>query len=49
MWGFESTVYRKTQDICIPVIEKFSSLSYKKMNFVCYSPERVNPGDKNIQ
>lgn len=45
---FESTVYPgTTQDICIPIIEKFSGLKYKKNDFfICYSPERVNPGDK---
>lgn len=45
---FESTVYPgTTQDICVPIIEKISSLSYKKNEFfVCYSPERVNPGDE---
>ena len=45
---FESTVYPgTTQDICTPLIEKFSGLSYEKNEFfICYSPERVNPGDK---
>ncbi len=44
---FESTVYPgTTQKICVPVIEKFSGLRSNKNDFfVCYSPERVNPGD----
>ncbi len=44
---FESTVYPgTTNDVCIPIIEKFSKLRViKKDFFVCYSPERVNPGD----
>ena len=45
---FESTVYPgTTRDICVPIIETYSKLSIsKKEFFVCYSPERVNPGDK---
>ena len=44
---FESTVYPGTTNkICVPIIEKFSKLYLKKNDFfVCYSPERVNPGD----
>ncbi len=44
---FESTVYPGvTEDICVPILEKFSELEYKK-DFHCgYSPERINPGDK---
>ena len=46
---FESTVYPgTTNDICVPIIEKFSKLKISKNDFfVCYSPERVNPGDSN--
>jgi UDP-N-acetyl-D-galactosamine dehydrogenase len=46
---FESTVYPGvTEDICIPILEKESMLRYRKKDFsVCYSPERINPGDKN--
>lgn len=44
---YESTVYPgATEDICVPLIEKFSGLSWKKDFFVGYSPERINPGDK---
>lgn len=44
---FESTVYPGvTEDVCVPVLEKCSGLSYKKDFKVGYSPERINPGDK---
>ena len=44
---YESTVYPgATEEICIPVIEKHSGLKWKKDFFVGYSPERINPGDK---
>src|SRR6195952_1307880 len=44
---YESTVYPgATEEICIPVIEKFSGLKWKEDFFVGYSPERINPGDK---
>jgi UDP-N-acetyl-D-galactosamine dehydrogenase len=44
---FESTVYPgATEEVCIPVIEKVSGLKWKKDFFVGYSPERINPGDK---
>ena len=45
---FESTIYPGTTNkICIPMLEKISKLSILKQDFfVCYSPERVNPGDK---
>lgn len=44
---FESTVYPgATEDICIPIIEKHSGLKWRKDFFVGYSPERINPGDK---
>lgn len=44
---FESTVYPGvTEDECIPVIEKVSGLKYNVDFFAGYSPERINPGDK---
>ena len=44
---YESTVYPGvTEDICVPILEKFSGLKYKKDFKVGYSPERINPGDK---
>lgn len=44
---FESTVYpTTTESVCIPLLEKFSKLSHKKDFYVGYSPERINPGDK---
>ena len=35
-----------TEDICVPLIEKYSSLKWKKDFNIGYSPERINPGDK---
>jgi len=44
---YESTVYPGlTEEECVPLLEKFSGLKWKKDFFVGYSPERVNPGDK---
>ena len=44
---FESTVYPgATEEVCIPIIEKISGLTFNKDFFVGYSPERINPGDK---
>jgi UDP-N-acetyl-D-galactosamine dehydrogenase len=44
---FESTVYPgATEEVCIPVIEQHSGMQWKKDFFVGYSPERINPGDK---
>tara|TARA_Y100000389_G_scaffold205131_1_gene263738 strand:- start:7807 stop:9084 length:1278 start_codon:yes stop_codon:yes gene_type:complete len=44
---FESTVYPGvTDEICTPILEKFSNLTHNKEFFTGYSPERVNPGDK---
>ena len=44
---FESTVYPgATEEICIPIIERHSGLKWKRDFFVGYSPERINPGDK---
>jgi len=44
---YESTVYPGcTEDFCVPIIEKYSLLKWKKDFNVGYSPERINPGDK---
>lgn len=44
---FESTVYPgTTEEVCIPIIEKFSGFKAGKEFFVGYSPERINPGDE---
>jgi len=44
---FESTVYPgATEEICVPVLEQRSGLQWKRDFFVGYSPERINPGDK---
>lgn len=44
---YESTVYPgATEDVCIPILEKESGKTWKKDFFVGYSPERINPGDK---
>lgn len=44
---FESTVYPgATREVCIPLLEKHSGFQWKKDFFVGYSPERINPGDK---
>ncbi len=44
---FESTVYPgATEEICIPVLERHSGLTWRRDFFVGYSPERINPGDK---
>ena len=44
---YESTVYPgATEDDCIPVIERISGLKYNVDFFAGYSPERINPGDK---
>ena len=44
---YESTVYPgATEDDCIPVLEQTSGLKYNKDFFAGYSPERINPGDK---
>ena len=43
----ESTVYPgTTEEICVPIIEKYSKLKLNKSFFCGYSPERINPGDK---
>ncbi|MCL4157190.1 UNVERIFIED_CONTAM: hypothetical protein GTU68_012001 [Idotea baltica] len=44
---FESTVYPgATEEVCVPIIEKESGLIFNKDFYVGYSPERINPGDK---
>lgn len=43
---FESTVYPGlTEEVCVPILEKISSLVYRQDFSVGYSPERINPGD----
>jgi len=44
---YESTVYPgATEEVCVPILEKFSGLKFN-LDFYCgYSPERINPGDK---
>ena len=47
---FESTVYPgATEEVCVPVIERESGKTWKRDFFVGYSPERINPGDKEHQ
>ena len=44
---FESTVYPgATEEICVPVIERHSGMQWRRDFFVGYSPERINPGDR---
>ena len=44
---YESTVYPGvTEDECVPVLESVSGLKFNEEFFVGYSPERINPGDK---
>ena len=44
---YESTVYPgATEEVCIPILEKHSGMKWKTDFFVGYSPERINPGDK---
>ena len=44
---YESTVYPgATEEVCIPVLEKVSGLTFNVDFYVGYSPERINPGDK---
>ena len=44
---YESTVYPGcTEEECVPVLEKFSGLTFNEDFFCGYSPERINPGDK---
>ena len=45
---YESTVYPGcTEEFCVPILEKNSGLKYNKDFYCGYSPERINPGDKN--
>ena len=45
---FESTVYPgATEEVCVPLVEAASGLRFNRDFFVGYSPERINPGDKN--
>jgi len=44
---YESTVYPGvTEDVCVPILEKQSGLKFNEDFFCGYSPERINPGDK---
>jgi len=44
---YESTVYPGcTEEICIPILERVSGLKFNRDFFAGYSPERINPGDK---
>ena len=44
---FESTVYPgATEEVCVPLLERHSGLSWKRDFHVAYSPERINPGDR---
>lgn len=44
---YESTVYPgATEEVCVPVLENFSGLKFNRDFFCGYSPERINPGDK---
>jgi len=45
---YESTVYPGcTEEVCVPILEKESKLNFNRDFFCGYSPERINPGDKN--
>jgi UDP-N-acetyl-D-galactosamine dehydrogenase len=44
---YESTVYPGcTEEVCVPILERISGLIYNRDFFAGYSPERINPGDK---
>ena len=44
---YESTVYPGvTEEICLPILKKYTKLIYNKDFFIGYCPERINPGDK---
>jgi UDP-N-acetyl-D-glucosamine/UDP-N-acetyl-D-galactosamine dehydrogenase len=44
---YESTVYPgATEEVCIPILDKFSGMRWQRDYHVGYSPERINPGDK---
>ena len=45
---YESTVYPgATEEVCVPILEEISKLTFNKNFFCGYSPERINPGDRN--
>ena len=45
---YESTVYPGcTEEVCVPILEKMSGLVFNRDFFAGYSPERINPGDKD--
>ncbi|WP_166265064.1 Vi polysaccharide biosynthesis UDP-N-acetylglucosamine C-6 dehydrogenase TviB [Marinobacter caseinilyticus] len=44
---YESTVYPgATEEVCVPILEKVSGLTFNRDFYAGYSPERINPGDK---
>lgn len=44
---YESTVYPgATEEVCVPILEQVSGLKFNENFYVGYSPERINPGDK---
>jgi UDP-N-acetyl-D-galactosamine dehydrogenase len=44
---YESTVYPgATEEVCVPILERISGLQFNRDFFVGYSPERINPGDR---
>ncbi len=44
---YESTVYPgATEEVCVPILERVSGLKFNRDFFAGYSPERINPGDK---
>lgn len=44
---YESTVYPGcTEEVCVPILEKYSGLKFNETFYCGYSPERINPGDK---
>lgn len=44
---YESTVYPgATEEVCVPILERVSGLTFNQDFFVGYSPERINPGDR---
>lgn len=47
---YESTVYPGcTEEECVPILERMSTMTFNKDFFVGYSPERINPGDKKYR
>ncbi len=44
---YESTVYPgATEEVCVPILEEYSKLKWRDGFYIGYSPERINPGDK---